>query len=109
MHKVFPPPLDPYAGLAASAITSNVIPGAHAVSLTLSCWTSAGTASPVTVQVTNSGQTQGEIAAASWSNWTAFTPSGAAFVHLPVGARWYRLLRDPSLASTHFAVQRVEE
>ena len=109
MGKKAAQPQDIYTGLAESVVTSNVFSGRHAFDLTISHWTSAGTASVVTLQVTNSGQAVDDIASASWSNWTNFDPSAATIVNPILGVRWYRVLRTPSRASTHFIVQAYEE
>lgn len=107
MSRNFNVPWDPYTGLAVSVVTSEIIDGRDVFDLTLSHWTSAGTASPITIQVTNSGESIAGIAAASWSNWTTFTPSAATLVAPVLGFQWMRLLRTPSLASTHFAATKL--
>lgn len=95
----FTVPFDPYSGLAVSVVTSNVIDLRDAFDWTLSTWTSAGTASPLTVQVTSDGTLEADITAASWSNFTTFTASAATVTSPLLGARWARVLRTPSLAS----------
>lgn len=102
-------PKDPFRGLAESVVTSNTWSGRHAFDLTVSHWTSAGTASPITLQVSNEGQASDDVTEASWSAWTSFTPSASTAMAPILGMRWYRLLRTPSLASTEFRIQTQEE
>ena len=102
-------PIEPYDGLAESAVTSNVIDLRDAFDFNISTWTSAGTASAITLQVsdwTGDGRL-GAVPEASWSNYTSFTPSGAtAHPHL-LGPAYARVLRTPSLASHVFAARKL--
>lgn len=102
----FTAPSDPFSGLAVSVVTSQIIDLRDAFDWTLSTWTSAGTASPLTLQVTSDGTTSADITAASWSNWTVFTPSGATVVAPILGVRWARILRNPSTGSHQFRVSK---
>jgi hypothetical protein len=102
----FTVPLDPYSGLAVSVVTSNVIDLRDAFDWTFSTWTSAGTTSPLTVQISSDGTLEADIAAASWSNFTTFSASAATVTSPLLGARWGRLLRTPSLASHQFRVNK---
>jgi hypothetical protein len=103
----FSVPSDPYSGIAVSAVTSNLIDLRDAFDWTLSTWTSAGTTSTITVQVTSDGTTADDITAASWSNWTVLDEPSAATVTAPIlGVRWARLLRNPSVGSHQFRVNK---
>lgn len=98
---------DPFSGLAVSVVTSNVLDFRDAFDATLSIWTSAGTTSPLTIQVTSDGTREDDITAASWSNYTTFSPSAATVLSAPVlGTRWGRILRTPSLGSYQFRFNR---
>ena len=103
----FSVPFDPYGGLPESAVTSNVVDARDAYTLTYSVWTSAGTTSLLTLQVSNDGaRIDDPIAEASWSVWTAFTPTGPTMVTGPVGVRWHRWLRTPSAASVRITANK---
>lgn len=104
---MFDVPFDPYSGLAVSVVTSTPIDLRDAFDWTLSAWTTGNTtASVLTIQTTSDGTMVEDIAAASWSNWTIFTPSAATQVAPILGIRWARLLRTPSTASMAFRVNK---
>ena len=96
---------NPYSGLAESVVTSKVIDVRDAFDLSVSLWTSAGTASPITYQVSNwtgrIGQ-DGNPPEATYSDWTNFTPSATTVLAPLLGAAYARILRTPSLASHVF-------
>jgi hypothetical protein len=102
----FTVPFDPFSGLTASNVTSNVIDLRDAFDWTLSIWTSAATTSPITIQMTSDGTQIGDIAAASWSDWTVFTPSAATIVSPLLGTRWARIRVTPSIMSGNFRVSK---
>jgi len=105
---VFDVPFDPYSGLPVSTVTSNLIDVRDAFDWTLSAWTTGNTtASALTIQTTSDGTTMDDPAAASWSNWTTFTPSAATQVAPILGIRWARILRTPSVASMAFRVNKT--
>lgn len=88
----------------SSAQTSEVIDCRDAFDLTVSLYTSAGTTSTFTYQVSNwTGQlgisTSGSIPEASWSNWTNFTPSGATVLVPILGVRYARLLKGSAVTA----------
>lgn len=97
---------DPYSGLAVSVVTSNVMDFRDAFDATLSIWSSAQTTSVLTIQVTSDGTREADITAASWSDWTTFSPSAATVVAPILGARWGRILRTPSSGSLQFRMNK---
>ena len=61
---------------------------------TVSAYTSAGTTSALTLQLSNySGVDPDKAPVASWSNYTVFTPSAATVLFGPSGVRFARLLK----------------
>lgn len=103
--------LDPYDGVAESGVTSNVLDTRDAFDFTVSTYTSAGTASLLTYQVSNwtgdiGNPRDASIPEASWSNWTTFTPSAATVLAPVLGAGYARILRTPSLASHVFHARK---
>lgn len=94
---------DPYAGLAASVVTSHVLDFRDAFDASLSWYTTSGTSSVFTYQASNSSAGIESIPAASWSDWTFVVPtSGASVKELPLGYRWGRVLRTVSGASFQY-------
>ena len=90
---------DPYAGLAASIVTSNVLDATDAFDISLSWHTASGTSSVFSYQV--SGQSTKPTGAtgdeAYWSHWTLIVPpSGASSRVPPDGYPWHRILRTVS-------------
>ena len=90
---------DPYSGITASQVTSNVIDLRDAEAATLSCYTSAGTGSLFTVQLSNSTPdlVNGQPPEASWVD--QFAVSTKTRVAFPDASRYARVLRLPSQAS----------
>jgi len=96
---------NPYAGLAESIVTSNVIDLRDAAAWTLSAYTSSGTSSVLSVDLSNAtggfpgAMDTAGIPEASWSHHTLFgLTSGASFM-TPPNARWARVRRTVSNAS----------
>ena len=96
--------VDPYAGLAESIVTSNVLDARDAFDIGFSWYTTSGTSSVFTYQVSNTSvEGVGSIPAASWSNWTFVVPtSGASVMEPPLSYGYARLLRTTSGASFQF-------
>lgn len=85
----------------SSNTTSEVIDCRDAFDLAISAYTSAGTTSVLTYQVSNYTGRIGLLAEAtipegSWSNWTVFTPSESTIMSPILGARYARILKGPT-------------
>lgn len=94
--------VDPYSGITASQVTSNVVDLRDAIAWTASWYTTSGTTSVVTIQTSNSSARPllGETpAAASWVNYTTFGTGSPAVIVGDAGIRYARFLRLPSGAS----------
>lgn len=91
-------PFDPYEGLAASIVTSNVIDARGVYDLTLSVRTISGTSSVLSVELSNSTyETISDIPEASWSHYTHIgLVSGKSVYALPDGVRYQRIRRTVS-------------
>lgn len=95
---------DPFGGMAASVVTSHILDCRDAFDISLSWYTTSGTSSMFTYQVSGSslelGSDGSSIAAGSWSNWTfVLLPSGASVMEPPLGVPYARILRTVSGAS----------
>lgn len=96
---------DPYTGLAESVITSNIVDLRDAFDLSVSWFTTDGTVSVVTLQISNDDRIE-SIAEASWSNFTRFAqtaplpPSQASTLFPALGVRYLRFLRKVSSAAS---------
>lgn len=98
---------NPYQDLAASVVTSNLIDQRDAFDVTISLYTTAGTASAFTVQLSNwSTNPDGVSATVGWSNWTTITPSVATVIQPPLGFRYSRILRTVSGSSLVFDINK---
>lgn len=101
---------DPYSGITASQVTSNVVDLRDAVAWTASWYTTSGTTSVVTMQISNSparpmlGETP---AAASWVNYATFGTGSPAVIVGDIGVRMVRFLRLPSGASVTLDLNKV--
>ncbi len=111
--------IDPFSGVAVSALTSNVISTRYAYDLTVSYFTVSGVPSTHTWEVSNSSINDvfhgGTIPEASWSEWTSFgsyavphATSKATTLDPPLGFRWARILREGSGATLDITVGRFE-
>ena len=90
-------PIDPFEGLAASIVTSNVIDCRDAYLFTLSCRTISGTSSVLSYELSNSTLGITEIPEASWSfNTLIGLASGKSVYNMPVGVRFARVRRTVS-------------
>jgi hypothetical protein len=111
--------IDPFSGVAVSALTSNVVSTRLAFDLTVSYFTVSGTTSTLTWEISNSTINDvfhgGTIPEASWSQWTSFgsyaqphVSSKATTFDPPLGYRWARILREGSGATFNITVGRFE-
>lgn len=83
----------------SSNTTSETVDMRDAFDLTLSAYTSAGTTSTITVQISDwTGRLliDGDPPEASWSMWTSAAPSAATVLHPPLGVRYLRALKGPT-------------
>jgi len=101
----FQVPIDPFAGLAVSVVTSNVVDLRDAWAASFSNYTSAGTGSNHTIQLSNASVDvglHGNPTEASWVDYKALSVKS----HTPIGhtARYARVLRTPSQASWVFDI-----
>lgn len=97
-------PMDnPFQGLAASVVTSHPIDFRDAVAWSFSWYTTAGTTSAHTLQLSNTSvdirSDLSTIVEASWVNYTTFGTGTPAMFFGDAGARWGRILRNPSGSS----------
>ncbi len=98
MARTFSVFTDPFAGLAASVVTSNVFDLRDAFDLSVSWYTTSGATSTITLQISNANDMEA-IAEASWSNFTKFgqnapvPPSQASTIFPALGVRYLRFLR----------------
>ena len=101
MSKTVWVPIDPYQGLAVSDITSNVLRVGDAFDMSLSAYTTAGSTSAYTLQVSNSSRDDSDIPEAAWTNFQEFALglSVSTLLPVPVGVRHIRVIRNPSNAS----------
>ena len=110
--------VDPFSGVAESALTSNVVSTRFAFDLTVSHFTTSGVTSWMTWEISNASAEhfRGEtIPEAAWSGWTSFgsysvphPTSKATTFDPPLGYRWARVLRTASGASHSITVARLE-
>lgn len=94
---------DPYRGLAASVVTSNVIDLRDAIYWSWSWRTTSGTTSQHTLQLSN---TSIDVASdmsgapeAGWMSYATFGTAAPAIAFGSAGAAWGRIVRTPSGAS----------
>jgi hypothetical protein len=101
--------VDPFEGLAASIITSNSFDLRHAVSWTLSWYTTAGTTSQHTLQISNwSNPALASSVSTGYVNYTTFGTGTPAVIEPPTGVRYGRVLRTASGASVVVDIARQE-
>lgn len=94
---------NPYSGLDESAITSNVLDFRDAFDGSLSWYTTSGTSSVFTLQVSGDQGPAASVVEASWSDWTVVPlASGASAMEPPLSYPWARIVRTCSGASMHF-------
>ena len=101
---------NPFRGVAESAITSNVIDLRDAFDWSFSYYTTSGTVSAHTLQLSNAFDIE-NIAEATWSTWTQFGKTGLGSVATtkfpPLGVRFARFLRSASGASISIDVNKL--
>lgn len=110
MARTVPAFTNPFAGVAESAKTSGVIDLRDAFDWSYSYYTSGGTTSAHTLQLSNAYDIE-SIPEASWSNWTQFGKTGLGSVATikfpPLGVRFARILRTASLASLTIDINKL--
>lgn len=103
-------PINPFDGVAESAITSELIDLRDAFDWSFSYYTTSGTVSAHTLQLSNAVGPE-SIAEASWSNWTQFGKTGLGSVATtkfpPLGVRYARILRAASGASITININKL--
>jgi hypothetical protein len=120
--------IDPFNGLDESVLTSNVVSTRFAFDLTVSHYTTSGTTSWMTWEISNASGIPHHSTSASgvtpatlgvpedaWSQWTSFgsyalphATSKATTFDPPLGYRWARVQRSNSGASHQIWVNRLE-
>lgn len=110
MARTVPAFSDPFANKAESAITSDILDLRDAFDWSFSYYTTSGTVSAHTLQLSNAYDIE-SIAEASWSNWTQFGKTGlgsfATTKFPPLGVRFARFLRSASGASITINVNKL--
>lgn len=94
--------LNPYLGVAESALTSNVVYTGDAAALSYSIVTSSATASRWTAQGNNGDGFFAALNANEWMDLAGRTAQG--FYSVDTIPRWLRFQRAPSNSSTTFTV-----
>jgi hypothetical protein len=98
---------DPFQGLAPSIVTSNVVDVRDAVQWTTSWYTTSGSVSTHTLQLSNhSAERPDDPTNASFVNFVAFGTGTPAVIEPPAGVRWARFLRTVSDASVQLDVNK---
>jgi hypothetical protein len=110
MARTVPAFINPFAGIAESAKTSNVLDLRDAFDWSLSYYTISGTVSQHTLQLSNAAELE-TIPEASWSNWTKFGTTAllsvATVLFPPLGVRFARIVRKGSTASLVINVNKL--
>lgn len=110
MARTVPAFTDPFTGLAESYKTSGVIELRDAFDWSYSYYTTSGTVSLHTLQLSNAEDGE-SIPEASWSVWTRFGKTGLGSVATikfpPLGVRFARILRTASGASLVINVNKL--
>ena len=110
MARTVPAYTDPFSGVAESGKTSNVLDLRDAFDWSFSYYTTGGTVSLHTLQLSNAADPE-NIAEASWSAWTHFGKTGlgslATIKFPPLGVRFARVLRVASGASLVINVNKL--
>ena len=92
---------NPFAGVAESVTSSNVIDLRDAFDFSVSWYTTSGTTTDIDWQVSNYSM-KDSIPEAAWSTWTSLVVSEASFLQPPLGVAFGRLVRTASGASVTF-------
>ena len=102
--------VDPFRNLAASIVTSDVIDLRDAFDWSFSYYTTDGTVSAHTLQLSNALDPD-SIPDASWSVWTQFGKTGllsnATIKFPPLGVRFARIRRTGSGASITVDINKL--
>ena len=104
---------DPFAGVAVSVTTSNIIDTRYVFDLTLSIISTSGGTSTHTWQLSNDGSNLRGTAVppeASWSHWTILGETDASEVSTldpPLGYAWARVIREASGGSYDLQVHKL--
>lgn len=110
MARTVPAFSDPFTGVAESAKTSQVLDLRDAFDWSFSYYTTDGTVSLHTLQLSNAVGPE-DIPEASWSAWTHFGKTGlgslATIKFPPLGVRYMRMLRIASGASLSINVNKL--
>ena len=110
MARTVPAHTNPFKGIAESALTSGVIDLRDAFDWSFSYYTTSGTVSQHTLQLSNADDVE-NIPEASWSNWTKFGTTAllsvATIKFPPLGVRFARILRKGSTASLVININKL--
>jgi hypothetical protein len=90
--------VNPFAGVAESALTSNVLDCRDAFDISMSFNTTSGTSSVLTYYVSNSSvEKPGDVPQTSFSAWTTIVPPSTVSVfEPPLSFRWAVVKRPAS-------------
>lgn len=101
--------VDPFEGLEASVVTSNSFELRAAVAWTLSWYTTSGTTSTHTLQISNySGSPSASGVSTGYVNYTTFGTGTPTLIEPPIGVRYGRILRSTSSASVVVDIARQD-
>jgi len=110
MARTVPAFTNPFTGIAESAKTSGVVELRDAFDWSFSYYTTSGTVSLHTLQLSNAYDIE-SIPEASWSVWTHFGKTGlgssATIKFPPLGVRFARFLRSASGASITININKL--
>ena len=112
--------VNPFQGVAESAVTSNTIDTRYAFDIGCSFYTASGTTNEHYWWISNdlAPYTHSDgahtVTEATWSRFTTFADvdaavSGASFFDPPLGFRWARITRETSRASVTVYVNIMED
>lgn len=100
--------INPFEGLAESVVTSNSFDLRAAVAWTLSWYTTTGTTSAHTLQISNYSGEHVSSVSTGYINYTTFGTGTPAVVEPPPAVRYGRVLRSASGASVVVDIARME-
>ena len=107
MSRIVSTVFDPFEGLAASIVTSNSFDLTNTVAWTLSWYTTAGTTSQHTLQLSNWTGKSSSVST-GFVNYTTFGTGTPALIEPPPAVRYGRVLRTASGASVVVDINRFE-
>jgi hypothetical protein len=97
--------INPFAGHAESDITSDTLDLRAAAAWSLSWYTTSGTTSAHTLQISNwAGRREGSSVQTGWVSYATFGAGTPGLISPPAGVRYARVLRSASSASVQIDI-----